>query len=179
MADHESADVQPLLEALDEAYEAQTRFDVARQLAAEGEDVNARAERVRFQQMVIGLFKRMRPYLINELPEYWKQATVYEGPDGEIVGLKQLHYYQGAVNERSGWEGDEMVTDEEAVLMPPAALRNALDHLGECVFKLGFAPQSQKRRQAYNVSVSKDDDADPGRIFKDNDEQEQAESTSD
>lgn len=171
MADYESPDVQPFLQALDEAHEAQTRYDVAKQLAAEGvEDVNPRAEHVRFQQMVIGLFKRVRPYLVQELPQYWDNAEIYRNGDEAIIGLKQLHHYQGATREDAGFAGDEVYETQEAVLLPPVAIRNALDYLAEALFKLGFTPQSQKRRGMYNASVSKDDDVDPGHIF--NDEQE-------
>jgi hypothetical protein len=177
MADHESADVQPLLEALDQAHEAQTRFDVAKQLRAEGKDANVRAEKIRFQQFVIGLFKRLRPYLVVDLPEYYEHATVWENDEHDITGLKCLHLYQGAVREEAGFDGEDVYQDEEAVLMPDAALRNALDLLSECLYKLGFAPQSNKRRKAYNASVSEDDDIDPGHIFKD--EQEPTESTGD
>jgi len=173
MADYESPDVQPFLEALDEAHEAQTRFDVAKQLAAEGnDDVNPRAEHVRFQQMVIGLFKRVRPYLVEELPQYWENAEIYKNEEAgtAIVGLKQLHHYQGATREDAGFAGDEVYETEEAVLLPPVAIRNALDFLAEALFKLGFTPQSQKRRGMYNASVSKDDDIDPGHIFDDDED---------
>jgi len=180
MAEYDSPDVQPFLQALDEAHEAQTRYDVARQLAAEGnEDVSPRAERVRFQQMVIGLFKRLRPYIVEELPQYWENAIVYQDDEGhEIRGLEQLHHYQGAVKQDAGFAGDEVYDTEEAALLPPAATRNALDYLCECMYKLGFTPNSQKRRGMYNVSVSEDDDIDPGHILRDDNEQK-SESTSD
>lgn len=155
MADHESPDVQPLLKALDQAHEAQTRFDVARQLEADGHDADVRAERVRFQQFVIGLFKRLRPYLVARLDYYYHEVEVYEGSEGEIVGLKQLHHYQGAVSHSSGFEGDEVVERREPALMPPAACRNALDLLAECVYQLGFAPQARKNEGEFHLG---DDD---------------------
>jgi hypothetical protein len=171
MSDYESPDVQPFLKALDKAHEAQTRYDVARQLAAEGEEANVRAEHIRFQQFVIGLFKRLRPYIVEELPQYWDNAVIYDTDEHSVIGLKCLHHYQGAIKETAGFDGDEPYQAEEPVLLPPTAIRNSLDFLAECIFKLGFSPNSKKRRGMYNASVSEDDDADPARIFQDDDEQ--------
>jgi hypothetical protein len=156
MAEYDSPDVQPFLQALDEAHQAQTRYDVARQLAAEGnQDVSPRAERVRFQQMVIGLFKRLRPYLVARLERYYEEAKVYDGTEGQIIGLKQLHHYQGAINRSSGFEGDEAYETEEAALLPPQACRNALDLLAECTFQLGFVPEARQREGEFHLG---DDD---------------------
>jgi hypothetical protein len=150
MPEYDDPDISPFLEALDEAHEAQVRYDVARQLEAEGRtDVNTRQERVRFQQIVIGLFKRLRPYLKMRLDEYYQNAKVYDGPKGEIYGLKQLRHYQGAVEESAGFSGDEVYEQTEASLLPPMATRNALDLLGECMLLLGFAPSAREEESAY------------------------------
>lgn len=152
------------LEALEQGYQAQTRMDVARQLDAEGEDANVLTEHIRFQQVVIGLFKRLRPYLVNELDRYWDEALLYEDDDGTIRGLKQLHHYEGAINERTGFSGDERYREAEAVTMPPTALRNALDHMSNALYELGMLPESVRLRKAGNVSVSTQDErpAEPG-----------------
>jgi hypothetical protein len=160
MADYETPDVQPFLEALDEAHEAQTRFDVAKQLAAEGnEDVSPRAEHVRFQQMVIGLFKRLRPYLVARLERYYEEGKIYDGSEGQIIGLKQLHHYQGAVNHSAGFEGDEVYETEEAALLPPEACRNALDLLAECTFQLGFVPEARQREGEFHLGEDNNEQA--------------------
>jgi hypothetical protein len=170
MSDDERDSVSPFLEALDKAHQAQTRFDTARQLAAEGESANVRAERVRFQQLVIAVWKRLRPYLRNELEKWWTEAVIWESDDGNeaIVGLKQLHHYQGATRQTQAFGADdELRTSNEAVLLPPTAVRNALDLLTECAFHLGFTPDADTGRPASNVSVSEDDEQDPAHILKD------------
>jgi len=159
MAEYDSPDVQPLLEAMDQAHEAQVRFDVARQLQAEGHEADVRAERIRFQQFVIGLFKRLRPYLVARLERYYEEVRVYDGADGEIHGLKQLHHYQGAINESSGIDEDgEVFSEREPGLMPPTALRNALDLLSECVFRLGFMPEARQREATFHLGEEDDED---------------------
>jgi len=160
------------LEALEEAYRAQTRMDVARQLDAEGQDADVLQEHIRFQQVVIGLFKRMRPYLVNELERYWEEALVYKDDDGVIRGLKELHHYEGAINERTGFSGDQQYREAEAVTMPPNALRNALDHMSNALYELGMLPNSATLRQQCNISVGADDDrpATPGARPEDDDE---------
>jgi hypothetical protein len=150
MPEYDSPDIQPLLEAMDQAYEAQTRFDVARQLEAEGHDADVRAERIRCQQFVVGLFKRLRPYLATSLEEYYHEKKIYDGPKGEFYGLKNLTHYQGAINESSGIDEDgEVFEEREAGLMPPSAMRNALDLLSECVYLLGFMPDSREREETF------------------------------
>jgi len=159
MSEHDDSDGRStFLEALEEAYRAQTRMDVARQLDAEGQDANVLQEHIRFQQVVIGLFKRMRPYLVNELERYWEEALVYKDDDGVIRGLKELHHYEGAINERTGFSGDQQYREAEAVTMPPNALRNALDHMSNALYELGMLHDSVALRQGSNKSVRPDDD---------------------
>jgi len=177
MADYESPDIQPLLEAMDEAHEAQVRFDVARQLQAEGHETDVRAEWIRFQQFVVGLFKRLRPYLVARLERYYEDVEVYSGPDGKIKGLKQLHHYQGAIQESSGInESGEVYSNREAGLMPAPALRNALDLLSECVFRLGFMPESRQREATFHLGG---EDAEGSEDDEDHHEQATANSAGD
>jgi len=168
MTEDQNPDITPLVDALDQATEAQVRYDLACQLAAEGkDDVNPTGEHIRFQQYTIGLFKRLRPYLRHELPRYWEEAILYsDAGEDKIVGLKQLHYYQGTTISEVDIVGGEAQTREEAGLMPPAAVRNALDLLAEAMYELQMLPSSGKRRRAANASVSEDDDADPARVIE-------------
>jgi hypothetical protein len=107
----------------------------------------------------------LRPYLVSELRDrYWENAAVYqnEADNVEVRGLKQLMRYQGATREDGQWEntdrGREYVVREEPVLLPPDAVRHALDLLAEATFKLGFLEKPSKRRDKFNVSVFEDDD---------------------
>jgi hypothetical protein len=178
MSDDQRESVSPFLEALDKAHEAQMRFDTARQLAAKGADANAEAERIRFQQMVISLWKRLRPYLRHHLDTYWEEVTLYEGDDGSITGLKQLHYYQGAVrSDTSFGPDDEVRSSTDAVLLPPGAVRNALDYLTEAAFKLNFMPEAQTGRPVGNVDVFKaGEDGDPNELIQQDDDEQDPES---
>lgn len=171
-----SPDMSAFLRAIDEAREAQTRYDISRQLNAEGKDTSLREEHIRFQQFVVNLFKLMRPYIHNNLPEYWENAYLYETAEERIEGLKNVHRWQGATQKETRWDGNEPVSSEKAALMPAAAIRNALDHLIDCAFELGFMPKAKKRRKAYNISVSQDDDKDPGHFFREDSSEESSES---
>jgi hypothetical protein len=175
MSDDDRNDLSPFLEALDMAHEAQTRYDTARQLAAKGLEANAEAERVRFQQLVIDFWRRMRPYIRTELPQYWEQVTLYEDDDGVINGLKQLHHYQGAVQTNTSFGADdEIQSSTEPVLLPPVAVRNALAYLTECAHRLGFMPDAQTGRSIGNVDVFKaGEDGDPNELMRNSSEDEQ------
>lgn len=152
MSDDDGQDLGPFLEALDHAHEAQTRFDTARQLAAKGVDAEPQKERVRFQQLVIAVWKRFRPYLKHKLETYWEEAPLYAGEDGEIQGLKQLHHYQGATRTSADWDGNGEVRETtDAVLLPPTAVRNALDYLTEAAFHLSFLPDADTGRPVGTV----------------------------
>lgn len=168
--------VRRIQDALGKAYEAGAQYDLAVQLNAEGvpDAPNTKGMHVRFNQFVLHCVRLLRPYLIMDLKSYWgadhlseeKQALVYQDPDDEntkIVGLRELLYYSGATRQRQSWSqtpdsGIESQHREEAVLLPPQALRNALDLLAEAVYQLGFAAKPKKRRQAYNASVPDDDE---------------------
>jgi len=152
MSDDERESVSPFLEALDKAHTAQTRYDSARQLDAKGLDADAAKERIRFQQCVIALWKRLRPYLKEHLRQYWEEAVLYDGEDGRIEGLKQLHHYQGAVRTDSEFGDDgEIRQTKDAVFLPPAAVRNALDYLTEAAFHLDFLPDAHTGRPVGSV----------------------------
>lgn len=173
-------DLSPFLEALDKAHEAQTRYDTARQLAAKGvEGANPQVERVRFQQLVIDFWRRMRPYLRMELPTYWDEVTLYESSDGEICGLRELHHYQGAVNSSQSFAADGSVScHTDAALLPPGAVRNSLAYLTECAYHLDFMPDAQSGRQVGNVDVKKaGEDGDPNALMRQESEDEQGTNT--
>lgn len=161
--DQDHPGVQRIQESLTRAYEAKSQYDLAVQLDAAGHDVSVDQQRIRFQQFVLHTLSLLRPYLVTELREkYWEGATVYAGSDGEIVGLKNLMYYQGATKESGGWvdtdHGQEYQTSREPALLPPMALRHALDLLAEATFLLGFSPSPKKRRGKFNASVFDDDE---------------------
>jgi len=175
MSDDERDSISPFLEALDRAHEAQTRYDTAAQLAAEGEDVNPRAERIRFQQAVLAMWKRLRPYLRTQLERWWEEAVIWdpEGSEEGLVGLKTLHHYQGATRSTTEFgPNDSVQTDQSAVLLPPAAVRNALDLLTECAFHLGMMPEAQTGRRIGNVDVKTAEDGDPQALMRHDDEQD-------
>ncbi len=176
MASEDDADLAPFLEALDRAHDAQTRYDTARQLAAKGvEQANPDVERVRFQQLVIEFWRRLRPFIRMELPQYHDEVTLYDAEDGEIHGLKQLHHYQGAVNTSQSFSADgEISQTSDAALLPPGAVRNALTYLTECAYHLEFMPEANSSRKIGNVDVFEaGEDGDPAALMRQEDEDEQ------
>jgi hypothetical protein len=102
--------------------------------------------------MTIALWKRLRPYLKHELEPYWHDAALYSGDDGEIQGLKQLHHYQGSIKSSAEFGAEGEITETtDAVFLPPAAVRNALDYLTEAAFHLEFMPQASTGRPTGTV----------------------------
>jgi hypothetical protein len=176
MTADDDGDLSPFLEALDRAHDAQTRYDTARQLAAKGvEEANPDVERVRFQQLVIEFWRRLRPFIRMELPQYHEEVTLYGEEDGEINGLQQLHHFQGAVNTSQSFSSDgEIEQTTDAALLPPSAVRNALTYLTECAYHLEFMPEANSSRKIGNVDVFEaGEDGDPAALMRQEDEDEQ------
>lgn len=163
-------ELSPYLEALDRAHQAQTRYDTARQLVAEGERDTARDEHIRFQQFVLSLWKRLRPFMKYRLEKYWKEAWVYGDDSIGIRGLRELKPYQGAVTEDAsfGPDGGHRATSEPA-LLPAGALRNALDLLTEVAYHLELLPEAADERPVGIVGDPDDDD--PAEVKHNHDEQ--------
>jgi len=155
--------VKRIQDALSRAYEARAQYDMAKQLKAGGHEASVQKQRIRFQQLVLHGLSLLRPYLVSELHDrYWEGATVYDGDDGTIVGLQKLMLYRGATKESGEWQtgdhGREYVSSEEPVLLPPSAVRHALDLLAAASYLLGFSASHSKRREKFNASVLQDDE---------------------
>lgn len=156
-------------EALAQAYDAKAEFDIAIQLDAAGHDAKPQAQRIRFQSYVLYCVSMLRPYLVGDVPRYWngidaddadgEAIYLYDGEGVQLEGLRDLMAYQGAVSESVEWSEGEVHDDRNPDLLPPQALRNALDWLGESAYQLGFMPKANKRRQAYNASAKTDEEA--------------------
>jgi hypothetical protein len=163
MTADDDGDVSPYLEALDRAHQAQTRYDTARQLVAEGERGTARDERIRFQQFVLSLWKRLRPFMKYRLEKYWEDAWVYGDDEVGLRGLRELKPFQGSVTENAsfGPSGEHQANTEPA-LLPPEALRNALDLLTEVCYHLELLPETSDERPV--GIVGDPDDNDPAEV---------------
>jgi hypothetical protein len=170
MTADDDRDVSPYLEALDRAHQAQTRYDTARQLVAEGTRETARDERIRFQQFVLALWKRLRPFMKYRLEKYWEDAWVYGDDSVGIKGLRELKPYQGAVTEDATFGPDDSYQQSsEPALLPPGALRNALDLLTEVAYHLELLPEAKDERPV--GIVGDPDDNDPAEVKHEHDEQ--------
>lgn len=151
-------------------------WEASRQAAAEYDDIgtgDVRRERIKAQSEVMKVIEALRPYLVGDVPaSYWRQAPenhpedpaqwlYYDQEQSEgLAGLAHVMSYRGRVITRERTEkkhdGYQTVTEQEAMLIPRDALRNALAMVSQASYELGFIEAPNSRRRAYDAGISAD-----------------------